>query len=126
MPVDVEIRRISMHPFANMIRHPADGENIARAVEGQCVFGVQPFAGENFPGDRFEPGVIGLEWMGICHWIHDTAADAKKSQALPGARVRARLQSRRPRHRSNPPEPAPAGEEIIIKINNYRGTLVRA
>ena len=58
MPVDVEIRRISMHPFANMIRHPADGENIARAVEGQCVFGVQPFAGENFPGDWFEPGVV--------------------------------------------------------------------
>ena len=33
VPVDVEIRAVAVHPFADVIREPADGENVAGAVE---------------------------------------------------------------------------------------------
>ena len=37
MPVDIEIRGVAMHPFPNVIRHPADGQDIACPVESESV-----------------------------------------------------------------------------------------
>ena len=40
--VDVEIRLVAVHAFANVIGHPAHGENIAGAVESEGIGGVEP------------------------------------------------------------------------------------
>ena len=61
-----------MHPLADMIRHPTHGKNIAGAVESNRVFGIKPFAGNDFIGNRPQPSVIGLKWMLICHSLDNT------------------------------------------------------
>ena len=47
MPVDVEVSLVAMHALAHQVGHPADGENVAGAVQRQSVVGIEPFAGEN-------------------------------------------------------------------------------
>ena len=42
--IDVEIRLVAMHALADRVGHPAHGENVAGAVQGEGVVGVKTFA----------------------------------------------------------------------------------
>jgi hypothetical protein len=61
MAVHVEIRLVAMHPFADVVRHPAHSQNIARAVESKSVIGVQSFPRSNLTVNRLKAGVVSLE-----------------------------------------------------------------
>jgi len=61
MAVDVEIRFVPMHPFADIICHPAHGQNVARPVERKRVSLVQPGTGKNLVMNRPEPGIVSLK-----------------------------------------------------------------
>ena len=45
MAIDVEISLVAMHALADVVRHPADGKNVAGAVESEGVGLVQALAG---------------------------------------------------------------------------------
>ena len=47
MAVDVEVRLVAVHAFANVVGHPADGQNVAGAIKSESVIGVQPLASNN-------------------------------------------------------------------------------
>src|SRR4029077_1767783 len=58
VPVDVEVADVAVALFADVVREPAQGEQIGRAVKGDAVFEAEPFAGENFGGDGFEARIV--------------------------------------------------------------------
>ena len=62
--VDVEIRLVAVHALAHGVGHPAHGENVAGAVEGERVVGVQALAGEDFVVNRRQARVVRLESVG--------------------------------------------------------------
>src|SRR5579875_2247962 len=61
VPVDVEIADIAVELFADVIRQPADGQQIVRGVERQAVFGGQAFASKNFLRDGVEASVGNMQ-----------------------------------------------------------------
>ncbi len=61
--VDVEIRFIAVHPLADVVGHPANGENVAGTVEGESVGCAEALDGKDFGVDRLEPRIVGLERM---------------------------------------------------------------
>ncbi len=63
MAVDVEVRLVAVHAFADVIGQPADRQNVAGAVEGESVIGAQALAGKNLGVNRPEPGIVSLKWM---------------------------------------------------------------
>ena len=65
MPVDVEIRLVAMQPFADGVRHPAHGKNVAGAVECEGLVSIEPFAGRDFLVNRRKPRIVCLEAVGM-------------------------------------------------------------
>ena len=61
VPVDVEICLIAVHAFAHGVRHPAHGENIARAIQGESILGVKALADKDLFVNRRQPWIIGLK-----------------------------------------------------------------
>src|SRR6478672_3844536 len=61
MAVDVEVCLVAMHAFADVVGHPAYGQNIAGTVESKSVIGIQSIASHNLVMDWAQPGVISLE-----------------------------------------------------------------
>ena len=64
VPVDIEISPVAVHALAHRVRHPAHGENVARAVESKGIVGIEPLAGQDFLTNRLKAQVIGLEGVG--------------------------------------------------------------
>ena len=60
--VDIEVRDIAVHTLAHVVSQPADGENIARLVEGKAIFECQTFLPHHFIGDGQQPGIVCLKW----------------------------------------------------------------
>ena len=65
--VDVEVSLIAVHPLPNVVCHPTNGEDVARAVESERIVGTQPLASKNLFVDRLEPRVVSLKWMRAWH-----------------------------------------------------------
>ena len=84
MAVYVEIGAISVHPLPDQIRHPAERENISRAIECERVLGVQSVPGRDLFVNWPEPRIIGLKRVKLRHSFDNTAGKRKKSQ--PGCR----------------------------------------
>ena len=61
VPVDVEVRLVAVHALAHVVGHPADGENVAGAVEREGIVGVKPLAGKDFVVNRRQPRIVGLK-----------------------------------------------------------------
>ena len=80
--VDVEIRLVAVHALANVIGHPAHGENIAGAVESEGIGGVEPLTGQHFGVNGQQARVVGLERVKGQHRFDDIAVTRVKSQGL--------------------------------------------
>ena len=61
MPVHIEIANPAVSLFTDMVREPAEGEQIVGLKEREAVLSVQAFARENLLSDRFETRVGDLE-----------------------------------------------------------------
>ncbi len=59
--VDVEIGLVAVKTLAHVIGQPAHGENVAGAVEGEGIGGVEALAGQDLFVDGVEARVFGLE-----------------------------------------------------------------
>jgi len=70
VPVDIEIRAVAVHPFPDVIREPADGKNIAGAVEIDSVCGIEPLPCHHLIENGLKARVVSLEWMQSGHCIH--------------------------------------------------------
>ena len=63
MAVDVEVRLVAVHALTHQVGHPAHGENVAGAVQGQCVIDIEALPCQHFVVDRAEPCVVRLKGM---------------------------------------------------------------
>lgn len=66
-----------------MVGHPADGENVARAVERKGVLGVEPLASHHLGMHGLKPRVVRLERVILArrwHLFDDIAGMRGKSQ----------------------------------------------
>jgi hypothetical protein len=61
--VDVEICLVPVHAFANVIRHPSQGKNIAGTVEGKRILSIEPFPGHHFGMYGLQAHIVGLKRM---------------------------------------------------------------
>ena len=61
MAVNVEIRFVPMHPFADIIRHPADRQNVTSTVESNRIGLVEADAGKNLFMNWPKSGIVSLE-----------------------------------------------------------------
>src|SRR6266481_10074644 len=59
--VEIEVRHIAVHALAHMVRQPAHGENVRRAIERDRIVQTQPFAGKDLFGDRFQTCLVSLK-----------------------------------------------------------------
>ena len=59
--VDVEVGLVAVHAFAHVVGQPADGEDVAGAVEREGVLLAEAFAGQHFLLDGVQARVVGLE-----------------------------------------------------------------
>ena len=59
--VDIEVGLIPVHAFANVVGKPADGEDVAGAVEREAVLLAKAFAGQHFLLDGVQACVVSLE-----------------------------------------------------------------
>ena len=55
--------------FAHVIREPADGQQVRRAIQRDAVVEAQPLARQNFVGDGLQP------WIGDCQFGHFESAE---------------------------------------------------
>jgi hypothetical protein len=62
--IDVEVRLVPVEALADVIGEPADGEDVAGAVERKGVSGIEALAGEDLVMDRVKARVVGLERVG--------------------------------------------------------------
>ena len=65
--VDVEVSLIAVHPLPNVVCHPTNGQDVARAVKHQRIIGAQAIPSKNLLVDRLELQVVGLKWMRAWH-----------------------------------------------------------
>jgi hypothetical protein len=66
-----------------MVGHPAYGENVAGAVEGESVVCRKTLACQHFDLNRLKARVVGLKWMVLAqgrHPLDDIAGAPVKSQ----------------------------------------------
>src|SRR5262245_4897037 len=61
--VDVEVSYIAMQAFADVVRQPADCENVARVVQSKRVLSREPFVSQHFGMNRSEAWVVRLKAM---------------------------------------------------------------
>src|SRR5271168_4183929 len=71
--IHVEIRLVAMHALADVVSHPAHGENVAGAVEGEGVVRVEALAVHDFAVDRLQARVVGLKRVKRRHLPDDIA-----------------------------------------------------
>ena len=83
MAIDVEVRLVAVHALADLIRQPADGEDVAGAVERESVVVGQAFAGQHLVVNGLEAGVVGLEWMHAGASLDDNAGRRKSPRDAP-------------------------------------------
>src|SRR2546430_13395578 len=55
VPVDVEISHVAVLFFAHVIRQPANGKEIGRAVQRDAIIERKPLVGKNFVRNRLQP-----------------------------------------------------------------------
>src|SRR5579863_3385766 len=58
VPIDVEVADVAVALFAGVIRQPAQGQQVGRAIKSDAVFKAEPFAGKDFCGDGFEARIV--------------------------------------------------------------------
>ena len=58
----VEVANVAVAFLADVIRQPADGEQIVRLIKREAIVGSQALPGENFVRRRLEPRVRDLEF----------------------------------------------------------------
>src|SRR5262245_25911972 len=73
MAIDVEVSLVPMQSFAHMVRQPADCQDIARAVERECVLSIKTLAGEHLAQNRLKAWIVGLKRVGGSHYFDDTS-----------------------------------------------------
>jgi hypothetical protein len=61
--VNVEISLVTVHAFANVVRHPTHGKNIAAAVEDKRILCIEPLARHHFGMYGLQANIIGLKRM---------------------------------------------------------------
>ena len=61
MAIHVEIGFIAVHALADMVRQPADRQNIAGSIQSQSVVSIEAFASQNLLMDWHKAGIVGLE-----------------------------------------------------------------
>src|SRR3984885_7204135 len=64
VPVDIVVADVTVTLLADVIREPADGQEIVRFEKPQAFLSVEALAGENFIGNWPEAGVCELEFGG--------------------------------------------------------------
>src|ERR1700733_3288024 len=69
VPVDVVVADIAVTLLADVIREPADGQEIVRFEKPQAFLSVEALAGENFISNWPEAGVCELEFGGHFRWF---------------------------------------------------------
>src|ERR1700758_352789 len=65
VPVDVEVADVAVALFADVVRQPAKGQQIGRAVKRDAVFEAEPFAGQNLGSDGFEARIVDYRGRGF-------------------------------------------------------------
>jgi hypothetical protein len=50
-----------MHTLANVVGHPANGENVASAVKRESVGGIETVAGHHLGMNGLQPRIVSLE-----------------------------------------------------------------
>src|SRR5450631_3548832 len=78
--VDVEIRRVPVHPLADMIGQPAYGQDVTRAIKDEGVVDREALPRKDLFVDRLKPSVVALKWMQTGHLVDDTARRGKRTQ----------------------------------------------
>jgi hypothetical protein len=61
VPVYVEVSFIAMHALENVIRQPADRENVTGAVEGEGIIRIEPLSREHLLVNALKSAIVGLE-----------------------------------------------------------------
>src|SRR5579862_5547983 len=56
--IDVEVSLVAVKAFANLIRHPADPQQIRSPINRQPVLKGQPLSGSDLSADRFETRIF--------------------------------------------------------------------
>jgi hypothetical protein len=59
--VDVEVGDIAVEALADEVSHPADGEDVAGAVEGDAVVEGEALAALDLGGDGLKGRIVGLK-----------------------------------------------------------------
>src|SRR5882762_1542942 len=55
VPVDIEISHVAVLFFTHVIRQPANGQQVRRAVQRDAIIDRKPLPGKNFAGNRLQP-----------------------------------------------------------------------
>lgn len=63
MPIDIKVRVIAVHAFANKIGHPAHSQNVARPIQSEGIAGVEAGSSHHFFVNRAEARVVRLKRM---------------------------------------------------------------
>ena len=61
VPVDVEVGKVAVHPLADQVSHPADGEDIAGAIERKAVVEAEALAVLHLARDGDQRRIVGLK-----------------------------------------------------------------
>ena len=62
--IDVEVGEVAVHPLADMVGQPANGQNVGGGVEREAVVGAETLLGHHLGGDRLQTLVVGPKGMG--------------------------------------------------------------
>jgi len=82
MAINVEVGLVSVQALADVIREPADREDVPGLIKTERVVFCEALSGQHFTSYRFKPRVIGLKWVQVRHYFDDTADKPAKSQKL--------------------------------------------
>ena len=78
--INVEVRLVAMHAFADLVGHPAHGEDVAGAIEREGVGETEALAGNHLGMNRLQARIVSLKWMARSkHPFDDIAGLRQKS-----------------------------------------------
>jgi len=78
--IDVEVRLVAVHAFADLVGHPAHGEDVAGAIEREGVGETEALAGNHLGVNRLQARIVSLKWMARSkHPFDDIAGLRQKS-----------------------------------------------
>lgn len=84
VPVDVEISYVAMHALANLIRHPAEAENVAGPVKDESIVAIESLACHHLVVNSAKTRVIRLKRVSLAqtrHYLDDIPGSAEKGQS---------------------------------------------